>query len=203
MGEIREGEGGYLHREGEKHDRESGLVQLELADMDHLDSHLVQASQTKVDSINPVLRRSRRLDAAFETILIPSKEDRLGILKLYSKKLPLDPSVVLEDIAASCKGYVGADLEALSRKILEGQQAVEWPIKHAEGLARLGISPARGVLLHESPGCSKTAMVKVTANSPQASIFSLSGAGLYTMYDGEGDTYCEIHFKEIVLQHQV
>lgn len=36
--------------------------------------------------------------------------------QLYTKKIPLDPSVDLKTIAASCNGYVGADLEALCRE---------------------------------------------------------------------------------------
>ncbi|KAF6171421.1 hypothetical protein GIB67_009562 [Kingdonia uniflora] len=207
----------------------------------------------RVDSINPVLRRSGRLDAAVE-VTIPSEEDRLRILKLYSKKLPLDPSVDLEDIAASCKGYVGADLEALCREaamsadrrssnikkggslcdltmddwkharsvvgpsITRGvtveipkvswedigglnelkkklQQAVEWPIKYPEQLARLGISPVRGILLHGPPGCSKTTLVKAAANAAQASLFSLSGAELYSMYVGEGEALLRNTFQ--------
>lgn len=37
-------------------------------------------------------------------------------LQLYTKKVPLDPNVDLRAIAASCNGYVGADLEALCRE---------------------------------------------------------------------------------------
>ena len=36
--------------------------------------------------------------------------------QLYTKKVPLDPNVDLRTIAASCNGYVGADLEALCRE---------------------------------------------------------------------------------------
>ena len=36
--------------------------------------------------------------------------------QLYTKKVPLDPNVDLRTIAASCDGYVGADLEALCRE---------------------------------------------------------------------------------------
>ena len=38
------------------------------------------------------------------------------LFQLYTKKIPLDPSVDLKTIAASCNGYVGADLEALCRE---------------------------------------------------------------------------------------
>ncbi|GMP87377.1 hypothetical protein CsSME_00039771 [Camellia sinensis var. sinensis] len=39
-----------------------------------------------------------------------------NILQFYTKKLPLDPRIDLRSVAASCNGYVGADLEALCRE---------------------------------------------------------------------------------------
>lgn len=40
----------------------------------------------------------------------------LILIQLYSDKLPLDLDVNLQALAASCNGYVGADLEALCRE---------------------------------------------------------------------------------------
>lgn len=40
----------------------------------------------------------------------------LILIQLYSEKLPLDLDVNLQALAASCNGYVGADLEALCRE---------------------------------------------------------------------------------------
>ncbi|KAJ4969009.1 hypothetical protein NE237_015710 [Protea cynaroides] len=213
----------------------------------------VVASTNRVDAIDPALRRSGRFDTEIE-VKPPNEEERFHILKLYSKKLPLDPSVDLQAISASCNGYVGADLEALCREaamsalrrssnickdgglcslmvddwnhaksvvgpsITRGatveipkvswddigglkdlkkklQQAVEWPIKHADAFARLGISPIRGVLLHGPPGCSKTTLAKAAAHAAQASFFSLSGAELYSMYVGEGETLLRNAFQ--------
>ncbi|PIN16751.1 AAA+-type ATPase [Handroanthus impetiginosus] len=80
------------------------------------ESHVVVvASTNRVDAIDPALRRSGRFDAEVE-VSTPNEGQRLQILKLYTKKLPLDPSVDLEGIAASCYGYVGADIEALCRE---------------------------------------------------------------------------------------
>lgn len=76
---------------------------------------VVVASTNRIDSIDPALRRSGRFDAEIE-VTTPNENDRLQILKLYTKKVPLDPAVDLEAIAASCNGYVGADLEALCRE---------------------------------------------------------------------------------------
>ncbi|KAL1551136.1 Cell division control protein 48 B [Salvia divinorum] len=76
---------------------------------------LVVASTNRVDSIEPALRRSGRFDAEVE-VSTPNESERIQILKLYTKKLPLDTTVNLDGIAASCNGYVGADLEALCRE---------------------------------------------------------------------------------------
>ncbi|KAF2300118.1 hypothetical protein GH714_009225 [Hevea brasiliensis] len=53
---------------------------------------VVVASTNRVDAIDPALRRSGRFDTEIE---------------LYTKKLPLEPTVDLQAIAASCNGYVG------------------------------------------------------------------------------------------------
>ncbi|XP_071735563.1 cell division control protein 48 homolog B [Rutidosis leptorrhynchoides] len=76
---------------------------------------VVVASTNRVDALDPALRRSGRFDAEIE-VTTPSEEERLQILKLYTKKVPLDPSVDLGVIATMCNGYVGADLEALCRE---------------------------------------------------------------------------------------
>ncbi|XP_044491028.1 cell division control protein 48 homolog B isoform X2 [Mangifera indica] len=79
-------------------------------------SHVVVvASTNRVDAIDPALRRSGRFDAEIE-VTTPTEEERSEILKLYTKKIPLDSNVNLQAIAASCTGYVGADLEALCRE---------------------------------------------------------------------------------------
>ncbi|GER39195.1 cell division control protein 48 B [Striga asiatica] len=76
---------------------------------------VVVASTNRVDAIDPALRRSGRFDAEVE-VSSPKEEERLQILTLYAKKLYLDPNVDLKAVAASCNGYVGADLEALCRE---------------------------------------------------------------------------------------
>ncbi|KAJ7943332.1 cell division cycle 48 [Quillaja saponaria] len=76
---------------------------------------VVVASTNRVDAIDPALRRSGRFDAEIE-VTIPTEEERFQILKLYTKRIPLDSGVDLQVIAASCNGYVGADLEALCRE---------------------------------------------------------------------------------------
>lgn len=81
------------------------------------------------------------------------------MLQLYTKKLPLDPNVDLQAIAASCNGYVGADLEALCREATmssarrssaSNQEDGSWNVtmddwKHARSV--VGPSITRGVVV--------------------------------------------------------
>ncbi|CAI0374837.1 unnamed protein product [Linum tenue] len=88
---------------------------------------VVVASTNRVDAVDPALRRSGRFDSEVE-VMAPTEEERLEILKHvihyfscsdiqhYTKKLVLDKDVDLQAVAASCNGYVGADLEALCRE---------------------------------------------------------------------------------------
>ncbi|KAL5546770.1 hypothetical protein UlMin_006457 [Ulmus minor] len=75
----------------------------------------VAQKTNKVDAIDPILRRSGRFDAEIE-VSTPNEEECFQIIKLYTKKIPMDSSADLQVVAASCNGYFGADLEALCRK---------------------------------------------------------------------------------------
>uniref|UniRef100_J3LZA3 AAA+ ATPase domain-containing protein n=2 Tax=Oryza brachyantha TaxID=4533 RepID=J3LZA3_ORYBR len=76
---------------------------------------VVVASATRVDAIEPALRRPGRFDSEIE-VTVPTAEERFEILKLYTKNLHLGECVDLQYVAASCNGYVGADLQALCRE---------------------------------------------------------------------------------------
>lgn len=79
------------------------------------------------------------------------------LIQLYTKQLPLHQNVDLQALAASCNGYVGADLEALCREAVlaaqgsclkENTGGSMWSItmdhwKHAKSI--VGPSITRGV----------------------------------------------------------
>lgn len=64
---------------------------------------------------------------------------------------------------------------------------IEWPLKEPALFRRFGIRPPRGILLHGPPGCSKTTIAKILANSGGFSFYSLSGAQVYSAYLGESE----------------
>ena len=62
------------------------------------------------------------------------------------------PNVTWDDIGG---------MEDLKLKL---KQAVEWPIKHADMFAKMGVTAPKGVLMYGPPGCSKTMIAKVSAH---------------------------------------
>ena len=54
------------------------------------------------------------------------------------------------------------DIGGMEDLKLQLQQAVEWPVKYAEGFRKFNIKPPRGLLMYGPPGCSKTLIAKVS-----------------------------------------
>ena len=76
---------------------------------------VVIAATNRPDSIDPALRRPGRLDREIE-IGIPDQDGRLDILSIHTRGMPLDEKVDLAKISKTTHGFVGADLEILSKE---------------------------------------------------------------------------------------
>ena len=76
---------------------------------------VVIAATNRPDSIDPALRRPGRLDREIE-IGIPDADGRLEILSIHTRGMPIDEKVDLEKISRTTHGFVGADLEVLSKE---------------------------------------------------------------------------------------
>jgi len=76
---------------------------------------VVIAATNRPDSIDPALRRPGRLDREIE-IGIPDEEGRFEILSIHTRGMPLDEKVDLKQISKTTHGFVGADLEVLSKE---------------------------------------------------------------------------------------
>lgn len=70
---------------------------------------------------------------------------------------------------------------------LKLQQAVEWPLKHPETFARLGIRPPAGVLLYGPPGCSKTMIAQALATESGLNFLAVKGPELFSKWVGESE----------------
>jgi len=102
---------------GEKQVEKRVVAQL-LALMDGLSSRgqIIVIGATNIPNVlDPALRRPGRFDREIE-IGIPDKNGRLEILDVHTRGMPLAEDVDLERISEITHGFVGADLEALSRE---------------------------------------------------------------------------------------
>jgi transitional endoplasmic reticulum ATPase len=236
---------------------ERRLVAQLLTLMDGLETrgNVVVIGATNIpDTLDPALRRPGRFDREI-TVGVPDTAGRREILEIFTRGMPLADDVDLARIAAQTHGFVGADLEALSREAAMGAlrrltsgmdmalpqispeklmalrvtgedfqaarndvapsalrevaaeipdvrwadvggledakrvlvETVEWPLRHTALFERIGIRPARGVLLHGPPGAGKTMLAKALAHESEANFISVKGPQLYTMYVGESE----------------
>ena len=88
------------------------VVDTLLTEMDGLESLknvVVVAATNRPDILDPALMRAGRFDRAIE-IGLPQEKERLEIIKVHTKRMPLAPDVSLEDLARATGGYSGADL---------------------------------------------------------------------------------------------
>lgn len=75
------------------------------------------------------------------------------------------------------------------------KMAVEWPRKYSSLWKHFHLKAPRGILLQGPPGCSKTTLVKATANESGLPILYLSGADLYSCYLGESESILRMAFE--------
>jgi transitional endoplasmic reticulum ATPase len=244
-------------REEVSGDVEKRIVSQLLTLMDGISSRgklIVIGATNRPNAIDPALRRPGRFDREIE-IGIPDEQGRLDILTIHSRGMPLTEDVDLTSIARVTHGFVGADLEALSkeaamrslrrllpeidlhqpkipaetlnkikvtkkdfdealkdvqpsamREVLvqrpnvrwedvgglqqikeELEEAIEWPLKHADLFAEADVKPPKGILLYGPPGTGKTMIAKAVAATSEANFISIKGPELISKWVGESE----------------
>lgn len=73
-------------------------------------------------------------------------------------------------------GYV--ELKAQLRELLV------WPLQHHDAMTRLGVTPARGVLLEGPSGCGKTLLATALLQSVPFAVFAVKASDLLSRYLG-------------------
>jgi len=103
---------------GSYNDSNESLTNALLTEMDGIEDLkdvIVIAATNRPDILDPALLRPGRFDRIVY-VPVPEKEGRLQILKIHTKKMPLDESIDLGKLAEETQGYTGADIEALVRE---------------------------------------------------------------------------------------
>ncbi|MFX0170407.1 MAG: CDC48 family AAA ATPase [Candidatus Hodarchaeota archaeon] len=89
-----------------------------LSNMDGLSDRgdvVVIGATNRVNALDPALRRGGRFDREIE-IGIPNKHGREEILLIHTRGMPLVEDVDLDHLSAVTHGFVGADLEQLTKE---------------------------------------------------------------------------------------
>jgi transitional endoplasmic reticulum ATPase len=97
---------------------EKRVVAQLLASMDGIESRgqvIVIGATNIPDSLDLALRRPGRFDREI-VIGVPGQEDRLEILQIHTRGMPLSSDMDLSLLAGITHGFVGADLQALCRE---------------------------------------------------------------------------------------
>ena len=76
---------------------------------------IVVGATNRIDAIDPALRRGGRFDREIE-IGVPDKQGRHEILQIHTRGMPYSEDIDLEELAERTHGFVGADLESLTKE---------------------------------------------------------------------------------------
>ena len=99
-------------------DVERRVVAQLLSLMDGLDERgdvIVIGATNRVDALDPALRRGGRFDREIE-IGVPDKDGRREILQVHTRGMPLTDDIDIDEFAENTHGFVGADLESLTKE---------------------------------------------------------------------------------------
>jgi transitional endoplasmic reticulum ATPase len=97
---------------------EKRVVSQLLTIMDGLETRgkvVVIGATNRPNALDPALRRPGRFDREIE-LGLPDRNGRLQILQIHTRGMPLVKDVQLDSLADRTHGYVGADLEAVSKE---------------------------------------------------------------------------------------
>lgn len=76
---------------------------------------VVIGATNRVDAIDPALRRPGRFDREIE-IGVPDRSERVEILQIHVRNMPVSEEVNLDSLADRTHGFVGADINALCKE---------------------------------------------------------------------------------------
>jgi len=107
----------------------------------------------------------------------------------------IEPSA-LREVLVQIPDIKWDDIGGLEKVKKELMEVVEWPMKYPGSFKRVGIRPAKGVLLHGPPGCGKTLLAKAAANESEANFILVKGPELLSKWVGESEKGVREIFKK-------
>jgi cell division protease FtsH len=103
---------------GGGHDEREQTLNALLVEMDGFEENIgviVMAATNRPDVLDPALLRPGRFDRRI-VVSLPDLNGREAILKVHTRRMPVEANVNLEKVARSTPGFSGADLESLANE---------------------------------------------------------------------------------------
>ncbi|KAI4486223.1 hypothetical protein M0802_012462 [Mischocyttarus mexicanus] len=105
----------------------------------------------------------------------------------FNKALTLTKPSAMKEILVEVPTVRWSDIGGQRELKLKLKQSIEWPLRHPEAFARMGITPPRGVLMFGPPGCSKTMIAKALATESKVNFLNIRGPELFSKWVGESE----------------
>lgn len=103
---------------GGGHDEREQTLNALLVELDGFEENtgvIVMAATNRPDVLDPALLRPGRFDRRI-VVSMPDVKGREAILKVHTRKMPLNESINLDRVARGTPGFSGADLESLANE---------------------------------------------------------------------------------------
>ncbi|KAJ3396124.1 hypothetical protein HDU92_003993 [Lobulomyces angularis] len=127
-----------------------------------------------------------------QTELCTTTNDFKNAMKAITPSLQRHALALTKELSNNLSWSNVGGLEEVKLKL---KQMVEWPLKYKTTFERLGLTSPRGLLLYGPPGCSKTTLVRIIAQTSGATFLSINGAQLFSPFVGESEKLIRSTFQ--------
>ncbi|OPY34516.1 MAG: VCP-like ATPase [Methanomassiliicoccales archaeon PtaU1.Bin124] len=107
----------------------------------------------------------------------------------------MEPSAMRE-VLVEIPHITWQDVGGLENVKQQLREMVELPLDSPEAFKRLGIRPAKGILLYGPPGTGKTMLAKAVATESRANFISIKGPEIMSKWVGESEKAVRQAFKK-------
>ena len=120
------------------------------------------------------------------------------------KVTDLDFKEALKDVEPSAMREVSVEIPNVCWEDIGGleeikntlRELIELPIRNPEEYQKIGITPARGILLYGPPGTGKTLIAKAVANECKVNFISIKGPEIMSKWMGDSEKAVRQIFKK-------
>jgi transitional endoplasmic reticulum ATPase len=140
-----------------------------------------EAAMTALRRVRPELDLdSEAIDADVLDEIEVTDDDMREALRGIEPSAMREVFVEVPDVAWDDVGGLEAAKERL-------RETIQWPLEHEAAYERVGLEPAKGILLYGPPGTGKTLLAKAVAGEAESNFISVKGPELFDKFVGESE----------------